>query len=261
MRDIYTADMVSTLPECLMYDDRIVAIAQVIAEQLRKTAGLIKCVLIYSRIDELDEDLVDVLAYDLHVDWYDPDASLEIKRELVKNSIKVHIRLGTPWAVMNVINEYFGYGEMREWWEYGGEPHHFKILSTNPRITSDELDRFMNILNIVKRASSWLDDILITLTGESHVYVGMAIGISTDMAFNMTQYQGRDVVEYVNGKKGHVVLNTDDIGEGDRNLYYTDERATENFNANFAQSSYTRLIDGEQIVNSENEILVKPEVI
>lgn len=259
--DLGDIDIKRLLPRHMRDDPFSVALADVLSLAMQRAAQSIDLYSVWDHVDALDEETLDELAWELHIDWYDKAAGLGVKRALVKNSDLVHMRLGTPWAVMNVINEYFGYGEMREWWEYGGEPHHFKILSTNPRITSDELDRFMHILNIVKRASSWLDDILITLTGESHVYVGMAIGISTDMAFNMTRYQGRDVVEYINGKTGHVVLNTDDIGEGDRNLYYTDERATENFNANFAKSSYEKLLDGEQIVNSENKILIKPEVI
>ncbi len=259
--DVNSVDLLKLLPSYMREDKFNKALAKALSLQLRKIAEKTELLSIWDHIDDLPEDMLDALAWSLHVDWYDKDADIWVKRALIKSSDLVHMRLGTPWAVMNVINEYFGYGEMREWWEYGGNPHYFKVLSTNPRITNDQLGRFIAVLDIVKRASSWLDDILITLTGESHVYVGMAIGISTDMAFNMTRYQGRDVVEYVNGKTGHVVLNTDDIGEGDRNLYYTDERATENFNANFSQSSYTRLLDGERIVNSENEILVKPEVI
>ena len=83
--------------------------------------------------------------------------------------------MGTKFAVESVVRTYFGSGEVRMWYEYGGEPHHFKILSTNPSLTNEESAQFFRILEVVKRLSSWLETILITLTGESSVFLGMVI--------------------------------------------------------------------------------------
>ena len=57
-----------------------------------------------------------------------------------------------------------------------------------------------------------------------------------------------DLVQSVNGKTGTVVLGTDDIAEGASNLYYTEARATANFNTNFALASSTSLADTANIV-------------
>jgi len=57
-----------------------------------------------------------------------------------------------------------------------------------------------------------------------------------------------DKVQSVNGKTGTVVLGTDDIDEGSTNLYYTETRATSNFNTNFALASSTSLADTANIV-------------
>lgn len=57
-----------------------------------------------------------------------------------------------------------------------------------------------------------------------------------------------DKVQSVNGKTGTVVLGTDDISEGSSNLYYTEARATANFNTNFALASSTSLADTANIV-------------
>jgi hypothetical protein len=56
-----------------------------------------------------------------------------------------------------------------------------------------------------------------------------------------------DKVQSVNGKTGAVVLNTDNIAEGSTNLYYTDARATANFNTNFAGARSTDLADTADI--------------
>lgn len=57
----------------------------------------------------------------------------------------------------------------------------------------------------------------------------------------------------VNGKTGAVTLGTTDIAEG-TNLYYTEERATANFNTNIAETSVSDLKDGDKILTLEDTI-------
>ena len=57
-----------------------------------------------------------------------------------------------------------------------------------------------------------------------------------------------DVVQSVNGQTGTVVLGTDEVAEGVTNLYYTEARATANFNTNFALANSTDLADTANIV-------------
>lgn len=61
-------------------------------------------------------------------------------------------------------------------------------------------------------------------------------------------------VSSVNGKTGSVVLSTDDVSETG-NLYYTEERATANFNGNYKAKSSSELTDGESILHS-NDIFI-----
>ena len=96
---IIEADLTKYLPEALKKDPKIFALAQAAADGLLEASGLTNNVLIYSRFDELPEELVDILAYDLHVDWYDYNYPLEAKRDLVKNSVKVHKKMGTKYAI------------------------------------------------------------------------------------------------------------------------------------------------------------------
>lgn len=65
-----------------------------------------------------------------------------------------------------------------------------------------------------------------------------------------------DFVVSVNGKTGSaVVLSTSDIAEG-TNLYYTEERATANFNTNIAKAHAADLADGTNIVLDTDEIII-----
>ena len=59
----------------------------------------------------------------------------------------------------------------------------------------------------------------------------------------------------VNSKTGAVVLTTSDIAEGS-NLYFTEARATANFNSNFKNKSVTKLKDGANVVLSTDTLTI-----
>ena len=59
----------------------------------------------------------------------------------------------------------------------------------------------------------------------------------------------------VNGKTGAITLTTSDIAEGSH-LYYTEARATANFNTNFAAKSVESLKDGANVVMSTDTITI-----
>ena len=62
-------------------------------------------------------------------------------------------------AVRRIITSIFQNGTVSEWFEYGGEPHHFRINISNPNVGPNDLDEFVRQLRNVKRLSSWLDSI------------------------------------------------------------------------------------------------------
>lgn len=168
-------NMVRMLPEPMKRDDGTAAMARVAAEELERRgieSGLPR---LWGRFDDMAGDLLDILAEDLGLTWYDSDAPAAVKRELLKNSGQVFRRLGTKWAVENVIGTYFGEGFVREWFEYDGEPGHFRVYSPNPSVNQERLEEFLSLLERVKRTSAKLDGIFISLTGQTPIYAGVAV--------------------------------------------------------------------------------------
>lgn len=166
-KTIYNADYSECLPEALKKDPKMVALANATATALLDTSGIIDNVLIYSRFDELPEELVDILAYDLHVDWYDYNYPLEAKRDLVKNSVKVHKKMGTKYAIETALGSLFPESEVEEWFQYEGEPGHFHIVLdvTNQRITADYA-AIIRAVKMYKRLSAHMDEL--TYQGQVH---------------------------------------------------------------------------------------------
>jgi phage tail P2-like protein len=66
-----------------------------------------------------DENLVDILAWQFHVDFYDTTKPLAEKRQLVQNSIQWHMRKGTVALVQEVLDFFWpGGATLTEWFEY-----------------------------------------------------------------------------------------------------------------------------------------------
>ncbi len=57
----------------------------------------------------------------MHVDFYDSSLSLEVKKQMVKNSLKWHRIKGTSAAVSDVVKTVFGRSWIEEWFEYSGK--------------------------------------------------------------------------------------------------------------------------------------------
>lgn len=168
-------NMVRMLPEPMKRDDGTAAMARVAAEELERRGTESKLPQLWGQFDGMAGGLLDILAEDLGMTWYDSDAAAAVKRELLKNSGQVFRRLGTKWAVENVIGTYFGEGFVREWFEYDGEPGHFRVYSPNPSVNQERLEEFLSLLERVKRTSAKLDGIFISLTGQTPIYAGVAV--------------------------------------------------------------------------------------
>lgn len=127
------------VPPALKNDPSMMALAAADAEALAARLAEIDRVRVISNIDELPEDLLDILARDFKVDWWDPEYSLAEKRRTLKDSWRVHKKLGTKTAVETAIRAIYPETTVEPWFEYeGGEPYHFRLRIN---ITGDSGDR------------------------------------------------------------------------------------------------------------------------
>ncbi len=168
-------NLMAALPEALRQDPSVFALAESVAGLLAGRPEEIDRLRIYPAIDALPENLLDILAYDFKVDWWDPEYSLDEKRWTLKTSWKVHKTLGTKAALEAAMSAVYPGTEVEEWFEYGGEPHHFRVFirGEETAIGPGRLDEFKKAIVRVKRLSSWLDSI-ITSTAMEPAVVYMA---------------------------------------------------------------------------------------
>ena len=174
-------EFIRLLPQFMREDSAVQGLSAGIDKIIRELAPKIPQLSTWGHIDELSEAELDALAKELNILWYDATADISAKREIIKNSDMVYKKLGTKWAVENVIETYFGEGNIKEWFEYDGKPGHFEVHSTNPSVSNEKVAEFLSLLSKVKRASAKLDSIIIELSGEFNLSAGFALHeISTE---------------------------------------------------------------------------------
>ena len=181
---ITAENLLRTLPVGIGWDETIQALGALAAETLSRRPEEIRRLLIYPNIDNLDEELLDILAYDFKVDWWDGDYSLEEKRRTLKDSWRVHRMLGTKAAVETAISAIYPKSAVKEWFEYGGRPYYFK-LEINATGSNGDLDkqrRVLQRLNYYKNLRSHLDSVDYTIDlPPATLYLGGAVGTLAEL--------------------------------------------------------------------------------
>jgi len=83
------------------------------------TSSLSEIIFIPLILQLADSNLIDILAWQFHVDFYDHTKPLAFRRQLVQDSIQWHMRKGTVALVQDVLDRFWpGGATLTEWFEY-----------------------------------------------------------------------------------------------------------------------------------------------
>lgn len=243
---ITVENLLNALPPVLAADADMKALAESIAGVLVQNDEDIGNVAIYPNLDNASEELCDILAKDFDVTWYNYDYDLTQKRNIVKSNFNVHRHLGTAGAVNDLVSAAFKDGIVQEWFDYGGEPYHFKIIlqeGSDFVMTDDAINLFARLIENVKNVRSHLDDIEAHRAIRTNVISAGAILASAVQVTVDNDYK-RDSEIYLNS---HALMAC--IGEGTGNLEANFGRDTA------AEMSFTKTCYGTIICNAASIVL------
>ena len=170
-------NLLRTLPDVLRNDKKMYALATVIADIFSDQVDEIRKLRIYSQIDNLPEPLLDILAYDFKVDWYGYDYDIDVKRAQLKDSFNVHRHLGTRGAVEKALSDIYPGTEVEEWFDYGGDPYHFRVLLdvTDQRVSISH-DEIIRAIEMFKSRRSHLQDNNVIYRSRVRIVIGVTTG-------------------------------------------------------------------------------------
>lgn len=158
MIKLYDAEITDILPESIKAPAEVKAVSYAIKKAMQKFLDYCDNAYVYASIDTMPEFVLDLLAIEFNTQYYDTSLPISNKRELIKNTFIWWQRAGTPSTVEELIAAVFGEGEVKEWFEYNGEPYYFKII-TNAPFSPDIEARLKTMIENVKNARSRLQEV------------------------------------------------------------------------------------------------------
>jgi phage tail P2-like protein len=178
MRSLSDVSLLELIPSNLRQDPFVVAFSKAFDYEFRLLIAAIPKIILFANINNQPAEVLDYLAWQLGADFYDQSADLTAKRALISQALYWAAIKGTPHAIERVISIVFGEGTHEDWFEYGGDPFHFRVRTPGGRFPdSTKCDLLMRMIRAVKRASAILESITVEQSADLPLYFGGAVRI------------------------------------------------------------------------------------
>lgn len=185
-KDLKSISLLDVFPPSIREDLNVQANSEAFTPEFRLLAEDVKHVLLYPRLDELSEPILDLLAWERHVDFYELAKTAEAKREVIRGAPAWHRKKGTVWAILKALDMFGIKGTYTNWYEMEpkGKPGTFAI---DAELTDTYWDRsdWNDPVSVVRRAvaeskagRSWMSGLRVHIDDKTvnPVYVGAAVG-------------------------------------------------------------------------------------
>ena len=158
--ELSNISILNLMPPNLAADRNVKMIAEafdeVLGDIIKKVPGV--AIIPNLILDQIVNDmLIDLLAWQFHTDFYDPQLPLSIRRELVMRSLDWHFRKGTPSVVEEIISTIFSKAIVQEWFEYGGMPYRFQVATEESMPDTETRNNLIRAINSVKNTRSFFE--------------------------------------------------------------------------------------------------------
>ena len=158
--DLSNISILNLMPPNIASDKNVIMAAQAFDEVLRDIIKQIPNVSVISNLvlnKIVDEILIDLLAWQFHVDFYDPKMPIKVRRDLVMKSLDWHFRKGTPSVVEELVSTVFSKAIVQEWFEYDGLPYRFQIATEEVMPDTETRNNLIRAINSVKNTRSFFE--------------------------------------------------------------------------------------------------------
>lgn len=160
--NIFNADLTKLVSQSFLEDEKAKQICEVINTELQSLMANVHFAESAYDIDNATEAVLEHIAWQLNSELFFLGSTLEEKKRLVKEAIKLHRRKGTKYAVEHAIQLIIPTATVSEWFEYDGNPYHFRVLNADRR-TLKEILIIISLINIMKSLRSWIDNEFIAI--------------------------------------------------------------------------------------------------
>ena len=130
-------DLMEFLPAWMRTDENARALAYAVQKQLER------------------------LISQFNIPEYSSSLPIATKRALIQTAILTHKQRGTVAAVERVVTDIFGDGWVEEWFQYDGEPFHFRVHTSNVSAGDQEAAYFESVVASTQNVRSYMEAVII----------------------------------------------------------------------------------------------------
>lgn len=185
------------VPQSISGDKTVRKLCQLLDKLLFPIDQAAKQSLIYSKIDTLPLEVMDLLAWQLHVDSYDMAADDSTKRSMVKTAILDHRYKGTPWALTQAVRLVIPDGKIKEWQDYGGNPYRFKVTTEQGLSSAIHLQNLLRAIANSKNVRSWLDGIEQEISVMATTYASAKLVMEQEVTLYPADQTANDITSQI----------------------------------------------------------------
>lgn len=179
MIDFNDAELLSVLPENLLQHETQ-ALSAAIKEGLRHLRFYSRAAPLYSAIEVLPDEVLNLLAIELRTQYYEQNARRDIREKMVKQTIAWYLRGGTGAVLKEYLETLFQGGILQEWYTYDGQPYYFRAivdLALDDVIEVGDGEKIIDRINTYKNVRSWLEALAFQIAIEFKVDIEYDNGI------------------------------------------------------------------------------------
>lgn len=132
MRSITQISLRELVPDSIKSDPKVSAAIDALDAEIQAVSALCGVPSILARIDQLDSQVLDHLAWQFNAKTWRDTWPVSLKRSVIRTIIEVKSKLGTRYAVEQAVQSLGSAVTIQEWWEFDPPktPHTFDILVT-----------------------------------------------------------------------------------------------------------------------------------
>ncbi|MDO5789034.1 MAG: phage tail protein I [Fusobacterium sp.] len=169
LKTIYGDNLLKQLAPQIVKNSIVLEVAEKLIK--KHLINNIKYLVFIDRIGEMEEEELDYVADELHVDYYDYTMSLSEKRKACQEFLIIHSLKGTIGGIKKALNIFFENSNLEEWYQYNGEVGYFrvKIDGTVPSNLQQIKERVEN----VKKKSQHLEKLIFLSGSQQDLFYGI----------------------------------------------------------------------------------------
>lgn len=192
IKSLLDAQITDGLPRIVREQPWVRALSKAMLDLHKKTMAYIDGSQIYTAIDTVSEAVLDALAVNWKIDWYDTEYDIEQKRRIVKTALNIRRTMGTVAATKAQADAIYPGSTIEEWFEYGGDPGKFRLrvnivtVEEKQKFDAMTLEEIERRLTAAKRLSSHLEEVEYYDAGGEATAYGMAAYVGAEFVESCT---------------------------------------------------------------------------